>query len=426
MKKMNVVAVVWSLCALCAPALHGEEMIDMLKTIFKEKEPVSIGACEDVRELKYPGQKYWHVMDMTVSGKGQIVSTRGLLWFNYKTKKVVHLMHSSKLILQEEVVSTSKELEAGIIRSEYRVQRLDEQLGECAGEYVIGGFSSKDVFDDFKTICEKYGSDKVENNPWIWALCPELKLLNKFLLWTDKQINSDGTVVVSDKETIQKNFPGMKQIVSKFRDFKGTVIYAGWEFGKGYTSIRFESSLLDQETKESLAKLIYRTNPISVKELLPDGKHSGDTWLIDSDTIGGIVFDLGLDFDDVDGSIYCCHRGAEMRDGEDIPDEFALLKKQPLRLQAIEIPRDERSLLSLISRGDKAGDIAISFTPSGTFSVFDEHDAKGRHLYYLKEAHMEGKLKSTVKRKTSLLKDVDFTDSDLKIKLNYSQVRTVN
>ena len=419
MKKHQISLILAAAATFVSPLLHGEEMIDKLRELFKDKKPVTIGVCEDVRKLKYPGQKFWHVMDMTVSGKGQLVTPR--FWGLFNTRKVIFLVHSSKLILREEVVSTLKELESGIIRTEFRVQKLDEQLGQSNGEFVIGSFSTRDIFKDYKTLCEKYGSERVDENP-AWWLVPGLKILNKFMLWSDRNINSDGTVVV-DKDVLKKNFPEMQQMVCKFRNFKGTVIYSTWEFGKGYTSIRFESSHLDADTKDALAKLIYRTNPISVKEILPDGKRSGDKWLIDSDTIGGIVFDLGLDFDDVDGALYCCHRGVEMKDGEDVPDEFALLKKDNLRLQSIEIPRDNRSLLSLVSRGGKAGDVAISFSPFGIFSIFDDHDAEGRHLYYLKEAHLEGLLKSKVKHKTSLLKNVEFKDANLKIKLNYSQVR---
>ena len=355
MKRSNLVTVFCSLVFLVSSTLHGEEMIDRLREIFKDKEPVTTGTCEDVRELKYPGQKFWHTMEMTVAGKGQVVTPRCFGWF--KTRKVIHLVHTSKLILVEKVVSTDKELEEGIIRTEFRVQRLDEQLGQSRGEFVIGSFSSKEIFADLKTIREKYG-DGVEENPWLWIATPQLKVWNKFLLFADHYINSDGTVII-DSDTVKSIFPEMETVVSKFRNFRGTRICSTWQYGKGYTSIRFESSMLDRDTKESLAKLIYRTNPISVKEILPDGKRSGDSWLIDSDTIGGIVFDLGLDFDDIDGALNCHHLGTEMKDGEDVPDEYALLEKEPLRLQTIEIPRDNRSRLCLIYYGGKSGSIAI-------------------------------------------------------------------
>lgn len=419
--KLHKTIIVGALAAfLSIPTLHGEEMIDLVKAIFKDKQPVQIGRCEDIRELKYPGQKYWHTFEMTISGQGQVVTPRCFGWF--KTRKVIHLVHSSKLILVETVVSTKEELEEGIIRAEYRVQRLDEQLGQSRGEYKIGNFSSKDVFDDIKTICEKYGSDKVENDPWMWAYAPGLKIFNKFLLWGDKRIASDGTIVLTS-EDLAKTFPEYENLVSKYRNFRGTVIKSTWKFGEGYTSIAFESSQLDSDTKESLAKLIYRTNPISVKEILPDGKRSGDKWMIDSEVIGGIVYDLGIDFDDVDGAIMCRHQGTELKDGDDLPDEYALIRKQPLKMQALEIPRDRRSRLELVSRKSKLGDIAIAFSPYGSFSVFDDYDKDEKHLYYLKEAHLEGVLQSKVKRRTSLLKDVEFKDANLKIKLNYVQNR---
>lgn len=420
MKSHKLLLAIFALSSLFAPIARGEEMIDIVKRIFKDKDPAQIGKCENVRELKYPGQKFWHTMSMTIAGDAQIVTERCWGWF--KTRSVIHMVHSSKLILVETVVSTEKELEEGIIRSVFRIQRLDEQLAQSHGESRIGSLSSKDIFKEIKTICEKYGSDKVEQDPWVWVKNPGLKILNKFLLWTDRQINSDGTVVISGRD-LEKAFPEYKVLVSKFRDFKGTVITSTWKFGEGYTSINFLTSALKQEDKEAIAKLIYRTNPISVKEILPDGKRSGDTWMIDSDTIGGIVFDLGLDFDDVNGRIMCRHLGRAIMDGEDVPDEAQLTGKTQLNMQNIEIPRDDRSLIKLVSYSGKAGDVTISFTPSGRFSIFDDYDKDERHLYYLKEAHISGVLKSKVSRTTSLLRNIEFKDANLQIRLEYVQNR---
>lgn len=408
---------------LSIPTLKGDDMINTVKAIFKNKQPIQIGSCEDIRELKYPGQKYWHTFDMTISGKGKVVTPR--FWGLFKTRKIIHLVHSSKAILVETIVSTKEELEEGIIKAEYRVQRLDEQLGQTKGELKIGNFSSKDIFADIKNICEKFGSEKIENNPWIWALSPSLKILNKFLLWTSDQINSDGTIAISE-EMLAKNFPEYKNLVSKYRDFRGTVIKTIWVFAKGYTSIDFENSNLDYETKESLAKLIYRTNPIAVKEILPDGKNSGDEWIIDSQAIGGIVYDLGLDFDNVEGAVKCRHLGNEHVDGDDLPDEYELMRKQPLKMQSLEVPRDHRNKLKLVSYKNKLGDVAIDFSPYGTFKIFDDYDKDEKHLYYLKEVHLQGVLTSKIQRRTSLLKDVEFKGANLKIKLNYAQNRMTN
>ena len=180
---------------------------------------------------------------------------------------------------------------------------------------------------------------------------------------------------------------------------------------------------MDNDTKLALAKLIYRTNPISIKEILPDGKRTGDEWTITSETIGGIVFDLGLDFDDVEGSLRCVHSGPEQLQGEDLPDEYTLLKKPRLCTQAVKISKDERNLLSLVSHSSDSGDISLSFSPYGVFRIFDDHDSKGRHIYYLKEAHMEGIVKSKVTRRTSLLEGVNFKKGNIKVKLNYVQNR---
>lgn len=76
MKKHQIPMILGVVAIFLPSLLHGEEMIDRLRELFKDKKPVTIGGCEDVRELKYPGQKFWHVMDMTVSGKGQLVTPR--------------------------------------------------------------------------------------------------------------------------------------------------------------------------------------------------------------------------------------------------------------------------------------------------------------------------------------------------------------
>jgi len=402
-------------------AFSGEECIDRLKELFKDNPPIQTGKCEDVRELKYPGQTFVHTMDMTIAGKGVVETPHWFGWFH--TRETIDLVHESSLILKEEVISSNDELASGIIRTKYRVQLLNESLAQAKGQYELGFISTKKMFRLIKTIGEKYGSDGIEKNNWWWLL-PPLKLGNKLLLEMadDSRIQSDGTKVI-DQKTLGKIFPEYEQMVAKFRDFTGTEIYAEWQYGRGYTSIRFETTKLDADTKDALAKLIYRTNPIGVRNILPEGKSAGESWFIDSVTIGGIIFDLGLDFDDVEGSINCKHSGPAWMDGDDLPDEYTLLNKEPIKMQAIQIPRDSRSRLSLVSRGGKAGDISVSFSPEGNFYILDEHDANERHIYYLKEAHLSGNLESKVQKKTSLLKDVEFKTGNLKIKIDYTQNR---
>lgn len=415
--KLFVFGVVIATVSWCS---HGEEMIDYLRAAVRDDGPHYTGKCEDVRELKYPGQRFIHDIAMTVEGTGTAVTPRCWGWF--KSRNTMYLRHVSHALMIESIESTPEELEKGIIRSRYAVQRLDEQLEGATKKTAIGMFDSAEMGKWVKTVCEKWGSDKIEEEK-IWWLDPDVKFLNRLLLSLDKKIASDGTFV-ADEDFVAKHMPGYSAVVGLMHDFIGTTLVATWEFGKGYTSINFLKTNMSQSDKVMIAKLIYRTNPLSVNDVLPADKKSGDSWTIDSRVIGGAVFDLGLDFDQVDGAIQCRHLGVEMLDEDDAPDEFRLLSKPQMQAKTLDVPRDERNRMELVTRNnDKLGDVAVSFSPYGKILVFDEHDKVGRHLYYLRELKMDGIVKSKISRRVNLLKDVEFKGTDLKVRLVYTQTR---
>lgn len=396
-----------------------EEMIDYVRSVFRDDGPVFTGRCEEVRELKYPGQMFVHEIAMTVQGSGQAVTPRCWGWF--KDRRTVYITHISNVMLIETIESTEKELEEGVVRSRYRVQNLHEELRSATCNVELGPLSVSAVGKWLKGVCEKVGSDKIVENKWWWT-APPVKIFYLMVNGLDKKIASDGTWI-ADREYIEKNMPGYSAAVGKLHDFDGTELTSTWQFGKGYSSIRFDKTSLSKEDKNMIAKLIYRTNPLSVNDVLPEGKQGGDSWVIDSRVIGGAVFDLGLDFDNVDGAVRCRHNGVDLLDKDDAADEFRLLKKEPMRSISLEIPRDSRNGLKLISRNGKMGDIALSFSPYGTITVFDEHDENRRHIYYLRELRMDGTVTSRISKTASLLKDVEFKGSDLKVKLTYVQTR---
>lgn len=398
---------------------RGDEMIDYLRTVVREDGPVYTGKCEDVRELKYPGQRFVHEIVMTIEGSGSAVTPRCWGWF--KTKKTMYLRHISNIMLIESIESTSEDLEKGIIKSRFSVQRLDEQLESATTKVEVGNFDSAEFCQWVKTCCEKVGSDDVEESNAMW-LNPPVKLLNRLVLFIDKKIASDGTIV-ADEEFVAKHLPGYSACIGKMHDFIGTKVVATWEYGKGYTSVDFLKTGLSESDRQMIAKLIYRTNPMSVNDVLPSDKKVGDIWTIDSRVIGGAVFDLGLDFDQVDGAVRCRHRGFNYLDAEDALDEYRLLSKSPMQSIVLEIPRDDRNRMDLVTNNDRYGDVAVSFSPYGKAVIFDEHDKDGRHIYYLRDVQMDGIVKSKISRRTSLLKDVEFTGTDLKVHLSYSQAR---
>lgn len=417
--KLSVIGLGFGLAVLPWYVQGGEEMIDYLRSIIQTKGPEFSGCCEDVRELKYPGQKFVHEIAMTIQGSGQAVTPRCWGWF--KDRRTMYITHVSNIMLIETIESTEKELEDGVIKSRYRVQNLDERLLSATKNIELGRFSASDIGKWVKGICEKCSSDKIEESK-LWWLNPPVKILNHVLIEWDKKIASDGTFE-ADKDFVEKNLPGYSAAVGMLHDFKNTEITSLWRFGNGYTSIKFEKTGLSDADQKMLAKLIYRTNPLSINDVLPEGKKSGDSWVVDSRVIGGAVYDLGLDFDTVEGAVMCRHNGMELLDKDDAADEFRLLKKDPMRSVSLEVPRDSRNKMKLVSHNGKMGDVALSFSPYGTMTVFDEHDDKGRHLYYLRELKMDATVNSKVSRTTSLLKDVEFTGTDLKVKLTYTQAR---
>ena len=426
MKKNKDKVIVGSAIAFALCCAHGEEMIDYLRAVVRNDGPCFTGTCEDVRELKYPGQRFVHDTVMTIEGIGTAVTPRCWGWF--KTRDSMYLRHVSHALMIESIESTPEDLEKGIIKSRYAIQRLDEQLEAASGKRVFESSSGGRLFDSaafgkwIKTVCEKYGSDKIEND-YRWWLFPQVKLLNRLLLWTDKNVASDGTLV-ADNDFLSEHMPGYKAVVAKFHDFLGTSLVSTWEFGKGYTSIKFLKTSLKESDRKMIAKLIYRTNPMSVNVVLPPDKKAGDRWTIDSGVIGGAVFDLGLDIDQVDGAVQCRHLGVELLDKDDAADEFRLLSKPQMKAKALAVPRDERNKMELVSRNnDKYGDASVAFSPYGKVLVFDEHDKKGRHIYYLRELNMDGVVQSKISRRANLLKDIEFSGTDLKVHLFYTQTR---
>lgn len=425
MKKNKNKFVVGSVIAFAILCARSEEMLDYLRAAVRDDGPCYTGTCEDVRELKYPGQRFIHDIIMTIEGTGTAVTPRCWGWF--KTRNTIYLRHVSHVMMIESIESTPADLEKGIIKSRYAIQRLDEQLEGANRKGVFetsGGtclFNSANFGKMVKTVCEKFGSDKIEEDRRWWLL-PNVKLFNKLLTSADAKINSDGTFI-ADSNFLSENLPGYSAIIGKLHNFTGTSLVSTWEFGKGYTSINFLKTGLERSDQEMIAKLIYRTNPMSVNEVLPADKKSGDRWTIDSRVIGGAVFDLGLDFDNVDGAIQCRHMGVEMLDSDDAADEFRLLSKPQMQAKALDIPRDDRNRVELATRNHRYGDVAVAFSPYGNILVFDEHDKKGRHIYYLREVKMDGIVKSKISGRANLLKDVEFIGTDVKVRLVYTQTR---
>ena len=411
-------AIVFSLCSV-----HGEvEMIDYLLDHYRDDGPCFTGESDEVRELKYPGQRYIHEIAMTVEGTGTAVTPRCWGWF--KTRRTLYLRHVSHLLMIEVIESNNEDLEKGIIKSRYKILRLDEQLEAAGSRFVFKTAGSAKLFDSAvvgkwtKDICDKYGPDKVDGSQ-NWLQCPLDCLMNKL----DERISSDGTFV-ADEKFVSKHMPGYEAVVAMLHDFSGTQLVSRWECKVGYTSIKFVKTGLKEPDQMMIAKLIYRTNPLSVNDVLPQDKKAGDSWTIDSRVIGGAVFDLGIDFDNVDGAIQCRHLGVELLDEDDAADEFRLLKKPQMQAKALQVARDDRNKMELVSKNnEKLGDMAVSFSPYGKMLVFDEHDKKGRHIYYLRELKMDGVLKSKISNRASLLKDVEFTGTDLKVHLIYTQTR---
>ena len=426
MNKKRNRSLVCSMVTFLLWCAHGEEMIDRLRATLRDDGPCFTGTCEDVRELKYPGQRFLHDIIMTIEGTGTAVTPRCWGWF--KTRKAMYLRHVSHALMFESIESTPEDLEKGIIKSRYKIQRLDEQLEAASLKIAFETSGGTELFDSaemgrcVKTWCEKLGSDKIENDNRWWLLS-NVKLFNRFLLWTDKMLTSDGTLV-ADKDFLSKHLPGYETAVALLHDFTGTELVSTWEFGKGYTSIKFLKTSLNESDRNMIAKLIYRTNPMSVNDVLPADKKAGDSWTIDSRVIGGAVFDLGLDFDQVDGAVQCRHLGVELLDKDDAADEFRLLSKPQMQAKALSVPRDDRNKMELVTRNNaKFGDLGVSFSPYGKILVFDEHDKKGRHIYYLRELKMDGIVKSKISRRANLLKDVEFTGIDSKVRLIYTQTR---
>ena len=215
MNTNKVIACIGFAAATCC--VQGEEMIDYLRAAVRDDGPSFTGKCEDVRELKYPGQRFVHDIAMTIEGSGTAVTPRCWGWFN--TRETLYLRHVSHIMMIESIESTPEDLEKGIIKSRYAIQRLDEQLESATKKLSVGKLDTAAFGRCVKTLCEKSDLEKIEEDDWL-NFVQKVDLFKRLVSWADSKIASDGTFV-ADEEFVSKNLPGYSAVVGLLHDFGG-------------------------------------------------------------------------------------------------------------------------------------------------------------------------------------------------------------
>ncbi len=425
--------VTFSLCA-------GEDWLERMRKIFGSDPMYDVGdknlPCP-VRELKNPGEMYQHFLTMNVEGVGRSVTKRSLSWFN--TAKSFRFNHETSAILSERILSSEQELQNGIIRTEFTLNALNEVLLKGGAGISVGALDSKSLIHLLKDTAHIANPTINATGDAMIALglaalaapAPELihkiagggvaiggALLkfanNAFWKMLGKKTNEENEFIIPGK-SLANIYPGAESAVALLRNLQGSKVHAVWEYGKGYTKLELETNAVKDEDKELLAKMIYRLNPIGARHVFPKGcEDEGDTWLIKSSDIGGLLMTTGFKYDTLTGDVAVVNRGLKEEKYKD--------EKNPLnvyRLTTIDRMRNEINFVKGYGANKR---LACSFVPHGELKVVNQ-DSKGFVPLFVRDIKLYGDLSSRMSETDGLLKELSFDDSTIKVSFNYSQLR---
>ena len=429
----------------------SKDWIDTLKNIFPE-DYHSKGKIDNLRENKFPGEVYIHCFTSSISGVGKVVTKRAIDIFN--TEEQLNLHHSSQIILLEKVISTEKEINEGILKSEITVQGISETLKSATGKIKVGVIDSATVFKAIKFLSEhKYFNDRREEfeknanlliitgsglillDPLdgIGTMLAGYALKHGIKLFYDKipqNIDEDGNIKLS-QGIIKFWNPNYSKAITRIKKVSGTKISTVWEWDKGYTSIKIKAapnSMLSRNDEEFLAKLIYRTNPVGGSFLIPTSyQKSSDLpqrWNIDITDIAGMLTNVGIDYDNLEGIIPVRNRGITYKVFE---EENKINSNSKLRVLTLSIDQTKSCKISFKKTLNDTSTINAGIKPQGNIDIVlsqvNSTDKFSTPLY-VRKAQISGSFEGEiVKDKKSLLSLIKLSKSSMDVDFNYYQLR---
>ena len=452
MKKAAIAAAFGLLSSSIVSAADiSEEWIDKLRDIVGSSNHTP-GVVDNLRETKYPGEVYLHNFNSDAIGRGKAVTKRSIKWFS--STKVLNLHHTSNAIVVEKIKSTQDELNQGILKSEFTVQTISESIKSANGKIQIGPvFDSALVCSTIKKLAQyspevRSAGEKIAGG-FIGAgmaavLAPAPELVHKicglgsvaiggiiklglymFYDVIPPNVNDDGEWILSE-ENVKKRFPEYNKVVLKLRNVAGTKVETVWEYDKGYTSVKIinpDGKKLDEKDKELIAKMIYRTNPVGARLVFPVGYEKMSRWTINSADIGGMLLNVGIDYDSLSGQINVRNRGVGKREYDD-ENELKRKSVDVLTIAVDPLAATESKIIFNKKYNDKSS-VSAAIKPIGHMLIVLDNNKETAAPIYVREAHFTGKLAGKLeKEKKSFLVDFKFEETSLDVKFDYVQLRS--
>lgn len=444
---MKALCASFFIIAATSLTLHGEDLLSRAKELVGDMPPYKLDKENkgNVRETKYPGERYTHTLQTDVTGTGRGVVKRKI-WFD--TEKRVHFHHTGHTVIAEEILSSDEELKNGKIKSRFTVLRFSEKIGSAKSAITLGSVKSEDIILLLRQAGRKYhkilkitsesliagglkgllvslipGPQQAAAVPVSITALPTGILIH-YIDWflykkLPKITDQDGFYTLNDKE-VKAKFPEYEKIVMKIRNLEGSVIDAEWEFDKGYTRIELNApSEITNSDKKLLAKMIYRMNPICARTILP-ANLKDTNWSIDAGEIGGMVLGTGIDYDSLKGKIHLHNRG---KGAMSCADEMVLGRPSVPTLQIDLDPYWDNKIYFSKKWKDKSK-LNVGLIPTKGNLTMVVTGGKKKAPVYIKELTIYGKFDSSLRKEPdSLLTIVEFDEANLTMKCSYVQLR---
>lgn len=446
MKKMFAMICIITTTAM---TLHGEDLLPRARELVGNMPPYNLDKANkgNVRETKYPGERYTHVLKSDITGTGRGVVRRK--WFD--TEKRIYLHHTSEAIIAEEILSSEKELNDGIIISKFSILHFSEKIASAKSAITVGPLKGEDVAKLFKELGKKYhlelqiaakgliagglmalkaslvpGPHQLGTVPASAAAIPvglAIHFIDWFLTKKLPEITDpDGFYKLDDKE-VKARFPEYESVVAKIRHLEGSEIEAVWQYDIGYTKIELNNTPpeITEEDKDLIAKMIYRMNPICARTIFPANNKDKRRWSIDAGDIGGMVLGTGIDYSHLTGSIHIFNRGAGTRRYVD----EAALDRTSVPIQRFDIDTKYWSNKINFTKTFKDGsNLKVGLIPTKGNMTIVLDDGGKKSPVYVRELVIEGKMDSRLKKEPkSLLAIAEFDEANMKMQCSYVQMR---
>ena len=420
-----------------------EDWLPRMKEIFGEDQPTTSDISNvEVRELKYPGQRFQHMARTDIDGEGK---SRKKIWNFWPTETRFHFQHETSFILLEEITSTEEEIDKGIIKSKYTVQIFNERLKSAKGGMDFELFSSEDLLKYLKEIGEEHG-DKIKNaakgmivfglselflipEPTVTKIDALKSLAGGAALMSSwfalekvkSNVDEDGNVIFSKKQ-VEEFFPECSAVIAKLRNLEGTEVLTTWKPEKGYTQFDINDiPNLSHEDKEMVAKMIFRFNPVGVKSVLPDDKKKDNVWRIDvKKVLGSVLTTAGIDYDSLDGYIAVKDCGVGKGHFE---DETFLTKQSETDITTLKTVDAVDNTISFIKTFKDKSQLKMNARPKDGAIVVVTPQKGHSGPRYVKKVDMDAKILNHIDKPEGLLKNIDFEENTVRIHIIYTQIR---